>query len=168
MIWAYYIIFGYWFDQREDDAFISPQKYAQNIISNFKIGNCNPVMMSLLVNEKLVKEYGRGNVDAAFYRSLIGSLLYLTTIRSNIMYALGLLSRCMHQGTLQKDCCVPFKGPNNSATCIKRNGNKRCGEFCLMYERNGKKMWSCLDVSIVIETVIDHMKSTFGYIFTLG
>ena len=43
--------------------------------------NCNPVMTPLLVNEKLVKEDGSGDVDAAQYRSLVGSLLYLTTTR---------------------------------------------------------------------------------------
>jgi hypothetical protein len=58
--------------------------------------NYNPMMTPLLVNEKLVKEYGSSDADAAQYRSLIESLLYLTTI-PDIMYASGLLSRFMHQ-----------------------------------------------------------------------
>jgi Reverse transcriptase (RNA-dependent DNA polymerase) len=51
-----YIIFvGIEIDQR-NGVFISQKKYAQNILSKFKMENYNPVMTSLLVNEKLVKK----------------------------------------------------------------------------------------------------------------
>jgi hypothetical protein len=91
-----YYFLGIEIDQKEDDVFISQKKYAQNIILKFKMKNYNSVMTSLLVNEKLVKEDGSGDADAVQYRSLIGSLLYLTTTRLDIMYALILLSRFMH------------------------------------------------------------------------
>jgi Reverse transcriptase (RNA-dependent DNA polymerase) len=84
-------------DQRNDEVFISQKKYDQNILSKFKMENCNPVMTPLLVNEKLVTEDGSGDADAAQYRSLVGSLLYLTTTRPDIIYSSGLLSRFMHQ-----------------------------------------------------------------------
>jgi hypothetical protein len=73
------------------------KKYAQNILLKFKMKNCNLIMTPLLVNEKLVKENGSGNADAAQYRKLVGNLLYLTNTRPDIMYALGLLSRFIHQ-----------------------------------------------------------------------
>jgi hypothetical protein len=59
--------------------------------------NYNPIMTSLLVNEKLIKEDGSGDANAAQYRSLVGSLLYHITTRPDIMYASGLLSRFMYQ-----------------------------------------------------------------------
>jgi hypothetical protein len=55
------------------------------------------MMMSLLVNDNLIKEDGSDDADAAEYRSLIGSLLYLITTKFDIMYASRLLFRFMHQ-----------------------------------------------------------------------
>ncbi|KAE8731610.1 hypothetical protein F3Y22_tig00002793pilonHSYRG00097 [Hibiscus syriacus] len=48
-----------------------------------------------LVNEKLSKFDGRRKVDAKEYRSLVGSLLYLTTTRPDVVFATSLLSRFM-------------------------------------------------------------------------
>jgi hypothetical protein len=93
----FHYFLGIKIDQREDDVFISQKKYAQNIFIKFKMKNYNSIMILLLVNEKLVKDDGSGDVDAAQYRSLVGSLLYLITTRSNIMYASRLLSRFMYQ-----------------------------------------------------------------------
>jgi hypothetical protein len=56
-------------------------------------------MISLLVNEKLVKEYDSGDVYAIKYRNLVRNLLYLITTRSDIMYVSELLSRFMNQSS---------------------------------------------------------------------
>ena len=39
---------------------------------------------------KLDKDEGGKNIDSKFYRGMIGSLLYLTTSRSNIMFSVCL------------------------------------------------------------------------------
>jgi hypothetical protein len=58
------------------------------------------------MNEKLVKEDSSGDDDVAQYRNLVGSLLYLTTIRPNIIYASGLcINRTRYILELQKECC---------------------------------------------------------------
>ena len=49
----------------------------------------------LMQNERLSKEDGARKIKANVYRSLIGSLLYLTTTRPNVMFATSLLSRFM-------------------------------------------------------------------------
>jgi Reverse transcriptase (RNA-dependent DNA polymerase) len=92
-----YYFLGIKIDQREDGIFISQKNYAQNILSKFKMENYNPVMTPLLVNEKLVKKDGSGDADAAQYKSLIVSFLYVITTRPDIMYVSGLLSRFIHQ-----------------------------------------------------------------------
>lgn len=56
---------------------------------------CKVVATPLVPNEKLRKEDGTKLADASTYRSLIGSLLYLTATRPDIMYATSLLSRFM-------------------------------------------------------------------------
>ncbi|KAL0364522.1 UNVERIFIED_CONTAM: Retrovirus-related Pol polyprotein from transposon RE2 [Sesamum angustifolium] len=49
----------------------------------------------LVTGEKYQKEDGSQKVDGSMYRSLIGSLLYLTATRPDIMFATSLLSRFM-------------------------------------------------------------------------
>ena len=146
-------------DQREDGVFISQKKYAENILSKFKMENCNPVMTPLLVNEKLVKEDGSGDADTAQYKNLVGSLLYLTTTRPDIMYASGLLSRFMHQ---------PSKTHFGVAKRVLRyvQGTKNYG---IMFERNEREdveLFGFCDSDWAGS--MDDMKSTSGYCFTLG
>jgi len=59
--------------------------------------DCKLVATPLVVNEKLQQDDGAQEVDASCYRSLIGSLLYLTTTQPDIMYATSLLSRLMQK-----------------------------------------------------------------------
>ncbi|KAL0331213.1 UNVERIFIED_CONTAM: Retrovirus-related Pol polyprotein from transposon RE1 [Sesamum angustifolium] len=53
------------------------------------------VTTHLVTGEKYQKEDGSQKVDGSIYRSLIGSLLYLTATRPDIMFATRLLSRFM-------------------------------------------------------------------------
>ena len=46
--------------------------------------------------EKFCKEGGAKKVDKGLYRSMIDCLMYLTTTRPDIMYAVSILSRYMH------------------------------------------------------------------------
>ncbi|XP_052107590.1 secreted RxLR effector protein 161-like [Arachis duranensis] len=57
------------------------------------MNNYKAVSTPLVHNEKLQKEDGFGEADALQYKSLIRSLLYLTTTRLDIMYSTSLLSR---------------------------------------------------------------------------
>ncbi|XP_074322762.1 secreted RxLR effector protein 161-like [Apium graveolens] len=49
----------------------------------------------LASNEKLMKDDGGRKVDRTLYRSIVGSLMYLTATRPDIMFASSLLSRYM-------------------------------------------------------------------------
>ena len=61
------------------------------------MNDCKPVTTPLVTNKKLQKDDGSPEADASRYRSLIGSLLYLTATRPDIMYATSLLSRFMQK-----------------------------------------------------------------------
>ncbi|GKV37353.1 hypothetical protein SLEP1_g45393 [Rubroshorea leprosula] len=61
--------------------------------------NSKPVSTPLVLHEKLSKRDGSVYVDASQYRSVVGSLLYLTATRPDIMYAASLLSRFMSSPT---------------------------------------------------------------------
>ena len=55
--------------------------------------NLKSVSTPMALNEKLKVDDGSKKVDEGIYRSLIGSLLYLTHTRPNIMQAVSMLSR---------------------------------------------------------------------------
>ena len=59
--------------------------------------DCSFVVIPLAANEKFRKDDGEKKVNSSLFRSLIGSLLYLTSIRSDIMFIASLLSRFMQE-----------------------------------------------------------------------
>ncbi|KAI5442953.1 hypothetical protein KIW84_011839 [Lathyrus oleraceus] len=60
---------------------------------------CKPADIPLVVNEKLKKEDGGRLVDASMYRSLVGSLFYLTAAGPDLMFTASLLSRFMSKSS---------------------------------------------------------------------
>lgn len=60
-----------------------------------------PVATPLVVNEKLMKDDSEERADPKLYRSLIGSLLYLTASRPDVMFAASLLSRYMQSPSIK-------------------------------------------------------------------
>ena len=59
--------------------------------------NCKSLSTPMVINEKLSKNNGQEKVDASTYRTLVGSLIYLTTTRSNIMHVVSIVSRFMSE-----------------------------------------------------------------------
>ena len=55
--------------------------------------DCRSVAIPFAANENSRKDDGEKKVNSSHYRSLIGSLLYLTSTRPDIMFAASLLSR---------------------------------------------------------------------------
>jgi len=143
--------------QQEDGIFISQKKYIEALLKKFKMYDCKPVTNPLVVNEKLQKDDGTQEEDASRCRILIGSLLYLTTTRPDIMHATSLLSRFM-----QKPSQIHYGVGKRILRYLQ--GTK---EFGIWYKTMTKSR-------IVGHTdsdwagSIDDMKSTSGYAFSLG
>jgi hypothetical protein len=78
-----------------DGIFISQEKYVTNLLHKWKMENCKPMSTPINTNEKFFVEDGAEKVDAKSYRSLVGSLMYLTTTRPDIMQVVSLISRFM-------------------------------------------------------------------------
>ena len=79
--------------QLETGIFIHQTKYVADILSRFQMADSTPVSTPLPTNHGIgVDEKGEA-VDPFIYRAMIGSLMYLTASRPDIMFATCLLAR---------------------------------------------------------------------------
>ena len=79
--------------QTTDWIFISQSKYLKEMLSKFGMADCAPIGTPMNTNCKLNKDDQSPLVDATHYRSMIGSLLYLTASRPDIMLEVGIVAR---------------------------------------------------------------------------
>ncbi|KAF8378886.1 hypothetical protein HHK36_030235 [Tetracentron sinense] len=81
--------------QQVDGIFISQKRNAMELLKKFRLDGCNTVSTPVAMGSKLTKEGEGKTVDSTLFKSLIGSLRYLTITRPDIVYGVGLLSRYM-------------------------------------------------------------------------
>ena len=79
--------------QMEDSTFLSQSKYAKNIVKKFGMENASHKRTPAPTHLNLSKDIGGTNVDQSLYRSMIGSLLYLTASRPDIAFVVGVCAR---------------------------------------------------------------------------
>ena len=79
--------------QQESGIFISQSKYAKNLVKKFGLEYASSVRTPMSPNVKLIVDFLGKSVDSSFYRSMIGSLLYLTTSRLDISYSVRVCAR---------------------------------------------------------------------------
>lgn len=113
--------------QYKDGIFISQGKYVSELLKKYKLDQVKHAKTPMATNERLDLDKEGKNVDEKLYRGMIGSLLYLTASRPDIMFSVCL--------------CARFQScPKEShLTCVKRifrylAGTKNLG---LWYPRGG-------------------------------
>ncbi|GJX65829.1 putative ribonuclease H-like domain-containing protein [Tanacetum coccineum] len=79
--------------QKEDGIFISQDKYVAEILKKFDFDSVKTTNTPIETQKPLIKDEEAADVDVHLYRSMIGSLMYLTTSRPDIMYAACACSR---------------------------------------------------------------------------
>ncbi|GKF73382.1 hypothetical protein Tco_0219714, partial [Tanacetum coccineum] len=87
--------------QKEDGVFISQDKYVEEILKKFveeilkkfDFASVKTASTPIKTQKPLVKDEEASNVDVHFYRSMIGTLMYLTASRPDIMFAACACSR---------------------------------------------------------------------------
>ncbi|GKF63497.1 putative ribonuclease H-like domain-containing protein [Tanacetum coccineum] len=79
--------------QKEDGIFISQDKYVAKILKKFDFVSVKTASTPIEIQKPLVKDKEASNVDVHLYRSMIGSLMYLTAFRPDIMFAVCACSR---------------------------------------------------------------------------
>nr|GEU41921.1 copia protein [Tanacetum cinerariifolium] len=79
--------------QKKDGIFISHDKYVAEILKKFDFMSVKTASIPIETKKPLVKDAKATDVDVHLYRFMIGSLMYLTASRSDIMYAVCACSR---------------------------------------------------------------------------
>ncbi|GKE27652.1 retrovirus-related pol polyprotein from transposon TNT 1-94, partial [Tanacetum coccineum] len=79
--------------QNKGGIFISQDKYVAEILKKFDLVNVKAAITPMETKVPLTKDEEAIDVDVHLYRSMIGSLMYLTASRPDIMYAVCVCSR---------------------------------------------------------------------------
>ncbi|GJW72644.1 uncharacterized mitochondrial protein-like protein [Tanacetum coccineum] len=79
--------------QKEDGIFISQDKYVTKILKKFGFTNVKTASTPMETQKPLLKDEDGEEVDVHLYRSMIGSLMYLTSSRPDIMFAVCAYAR---------------------------------------------------------------------------
>ena len=121
------------------------------------MANCKQVFTPMILGLKLVKDDGAPKADWKVYRSLIGSLLYLTISRPDILFAVNYLSRFMQEPSqthfmAAKRILRYLQGTKNLGMHFAKNRENKLVGFT-------DSDWAGSD---------ECMMSTSGYCFALG
>jgi hypothetical protein len=81
--------------QSDQGYFLCRKCFSLKTLDNFAMSKCKRVITPMIQGQKLMKEDGSPKADGKVYRSLIGSVLYLTATRPDIQFAVNYLSRFM-------------------------------------------------------------------------
>ena len=136
---------------------LSQEKYATDLLKKFNMSCCKPTCTPMIINEKLSRNDGAEKVDETIYRKLVGSLIYLTNTRPDLVYAVSVVSRFMSE---------PSKLHFAAAKRILRyvQGTKSYGVVFQAEKDNKLVGYSDSDWA----GSIDDRKSTSGNVFFLG
>jgi hypothetical protein len=79
--------------QTKEGSFVHQSKYTKDLLCRFGMENCKPIMTPMGATSTLDPDEDGDPVDPKEYRSLIGSLLYLTASRPDIQFVVCLCAR---------------------------------------------------------------------------
>ena len=142
--------------RRKDGIFISQEKYARNLVKKFGLNSKKHAFTPMSSSTKLSLDSSEVKVSPTLYRSIIGSLLYLTASRPNVAFSVGVCAR--YQATLKE----------SHLTAMRRiiryiNGTSKYG---LWYSKDSN---DCLASYSGVDWAgsVDDRKSTSGKCFYL-
>ncbi|CAM8965344.1 unnamed protein product [Rhodiola kirilowii] len=79
--------------QEKDETRTHQLKYLREMLVKFRMKDSSTMATPIIPNDSLGKDESSPKVDQTLYRGMIGSLLYLTASRPDIMYNVCLCAR---------------------------------------------------------------------------
>jgi hypothetical protein len=83
--------------QKSTGIFIHQSKYVKDILEKFGFKDCKPASTPMETHKHLEADLEGEDVDEHLYRSMIGSLMYLTASRPDIMFSVCVCARYQSQ-----------------------------------------------------------------------
>ena len=145
--------------QHESGISLNQRSYAQRILEEAGMENCNMVQAPMEVGLKLSRAEEEEDIDATSYRRNIGCLRYLLHTRPDLAYSVGVLSRFMQQpkvshGAALKQCLQYLRGTTSYGLSFERATSRT------------KRVIGYSDSSHNVDP--DDGRSTTGHVFYLG
>nr|GEV62455.1 retrovirus-related Pol polyprotein from transposon TNT 1-94 [Tanacetum cinerariifolium] len=84
---------GLQISQSPRGIFINQSKYALESLQKYDFDSCDPVDTPMVEKSKMDEDKERKAVDPSHYRSMIGTLLYLTASRPDLQFAICMCAR---------------------------------------------------------------------------
>ncbi|GJX03333.1 putative ribonuclease H-like domain-containing protein, partial [Tanacetum coccineum] len=127
---------------KKDKNDIMLDKYVAEILKKFDFASVKTASTPIKTQKPLAKDEEASDVDVYFYRSMIGSLMYLTTSRPDIMFVVCACSRFQ---------VTPKTSHLNAVKRIFRKSTTGCCQFL------GKRLisWQCKKQTIVATSTIE-------------
>ena len=82
-------------ERTKEGLFLGQQKYAKDLLQRYGMLDCKPISTPMDPNVRLQEDKWKDMEDVTMYRQQVGSLIYLTLIRPDILYVVGVVSRQM-------------------------------------------------------------------------
>jgi hypothetical protein len=143
--------------QQNDGIFICQKKYALEILKRFGMLESREVNSPIVPGSKLSKDADGVAIDESYYKQIVGSLMYLTTTRLDLVYNVSLISRYMAK---------PTKLHLQAAKRILRY-LKGTFDYGIMYKKvSSNDMVAYTDSDYAGD--LDDRKSTSSYVFLLS
>ncbi|KAK9681859.1 hypothetical protein RND81_10G032400 [Saponaria officinalis] len=143
--------------QSDIGIFLCQKKYLLEVFDRFGMSNCNSICTPTERGAKLVKDPPGNNVNSTLYKQMVGSLMYLTATRPDIMYAVSMVSRYMER---------PKETHLLAAKRILRY-LRGTTDFGIFYNKGAKsELIGFCDSDYAGD--LDDRRSTSGYVFMLG
>lgn len=143
--------------QKPEGVFMCQRKYAADILKKFAMDECKPMKSPIVPGSKINKDVDGVGVDETYFKQIVGSLMYLTSTRPDIMFGVSLISRYMSKPTelhmqVAKRILRYLKGTINYGIFYKKGGEE--------------KLLGFTDSDYAGDE--DDSKSTSGYIFKMN
>ena len=106
--------------------FISQRKYIYDLLAETSMVDRKPTETPIVVNHGLQIIKGEKLADRGQYQRMVGKLIYLSQTRLDIAYAIGVVSRFMHQPQIHHMTVVMrilryLKGTSSKGIRFKKN-----------------------------------------------
>jgi len=126
---------GIQINQSKDGVYVHQTKYTKELLKKFKLEDCKVMNTPMHPTCTLSKEDTRSKVDQKLYRGMIGSLLYFTTSRPDILFSVCLCAR--FQSDLRESNLTTvkrifryLKGTTNLGLLYRKSLDYKLAGFC--------------------------------------